>query len=956
MNEKGKFSGNLRLSPKGKEEPDSDNEYTRDMWLEDALNDPEFEEDIKKSIEKHRECVKMTMDPKDLVVHMVAESHIDCAWLWRFEQTRRKAYKTFKKAVYHAKRFPNKFVYALSEPLLLQWIKEDEPELFKEIQDVVKTGGIELVGGSFVEPDCMMPSGEAFVRERLYGMRFYRDNFGVLPKVEWFLDSFGYNYGLPQILVKSGAKYFWTTKITWNYYTTFPFVNFWWQGPDGTRILTANFGMGHGPVESWMRFEMGHRPLKKDGRKVWNYEMGYEDIDEHVDMDRICPHTGYFFGRGDGGHGPTHQEVAIAMTYEKIGYGKWSRAETFYDELAKWADDFPVWNDELYLENHQGCFSNHSQVKRGNRKFENLLTTIESLGIITSLANPSFKHPMESIEDMWIRTLKNQFHDVLPGSSIPEVYDDCWDDWEYCDKEINRIIKEVGKALGKETQKKPQTAYIYLYNQVSWKRTDRVFIPISIFTEPPKLHTDGKPNYIRLTSVKGNQFIGQPIAAEPEGTVERMPAGWWAVVTLESVSITPFTVELLSDEESMMMKSSAKVEANGLKISANGTFIELDAKTGAMLTLKVDGINGGQNLVKGTHSNLSYAYLDDSKEWPAWNLTREYWKYPLDMTNDKDVSISVAESGPVFIKININRTFGVSPVTQTIEFFSGCQEIYMQYLTNWKTEKALIKVAYDTTTNADKVVADICYSAIERSTKPKSASDKARFEKICHKYIDLSTPDNLWGIAIVNEGKYAFDATGGEMRLSMLRSPLYPGPAGEAWVIEERKINKEKYGHEVPNYSELGPFKCRYALLPHTGGALVDGKGKPNAVVKRSAEQFNQPIVVIPTEGFSQTKLESVNKATSIIEIEPANVYLGVLKYNEWEKTGTIILRVVETSGIPTEAKVVFNQELGSKIKSVKPVDLLERPIEAHFVWNASNQTLAFPIRGFEILTFEISL
>ena len=956
MNEKGKFSGNIRLNPKGKEEPDSDNDYTRDMWLEDALNDPEFEADIKASVEKLQECVKMTMDPKDLVVHMVGESHIDCAWLWRFEQTRRKAYKTFKKAVYHAKRVPNKFVYALSEPLLLQWIKEDEPELFKEIQEVVKAGGIELVGGSFVEPDCMMPSGEAFVRERLYGMRFYRDHFGILPKVEWFLDSFGYNYGLPQILVKSGAKYFWTTKITWNYYTTFPFVNFWWQGPDGTRILTANFGMGHSPVQSWMRFEMGHRPLKKDGRKVWNYEIGYEDIDEHVDMERICPHTGYFFGRGDGGHGPTHQEVAVAMTYDKIGYGKWSRVERFYDELAKWAEDFPVWNDELYLENHQGCFSNHSQVKRANRKFENLLTTIESLGIITSLANPSFKHPMESIEHMWIRTLKNQFHDVLPGSSIPEVYDDCWDDWEYCDKEIDRIIKEIGKALGSEAEVNPQTANIYLYNQLPWKRTDRIFIPITIFKDQPKLDASGKPNYIKLTSIDGVSYIGQPIAAEPEDTIERMPVGWWAVVTLPSMSVTPFTVELLGDEESAKMASSAKVENDGLKISANGTTIELDPKTGAILVLKVEGINNGHNLVKGTHSNLSFAYLDDSKEWPAWNLTREYWKYPLNMTNDKDVNISVAALGPVFTKIEITRTFGISPVTQIIELFNGCPEIYMQYLTNWKTEKALIKVAYDTATDAEKVVADVCYSAIERSTKPKSAADKARFEKICHKYIDLSTTDKKWGIAIVNEGKYAFDATDGEMRISMLRSPSYPGPAGEAWVIEERKMNREKYGHEVPQFSELGPFKCRFAVLPHNGGALVDQNGKPSAIVKRSAEQFNQPIVVIPTKGFSKTVLEAVNKGLSIIEIEPENVYLGVLKYKEWNKTGTLILRVVESSGVSTQGKIILNQEIADKIKSIKAVDLLERQIQSEFDWNKETRTLSFPIKGFEILTFEISL
>jgi len=218
----GRYSGNERLDPKTLVEPDPDNEQTKKMWLEEMVKDEHFIADQKKKIESWQKIVGQTMNPSELQVHLTGESHIDCAWLWRFEQTRQKAAITFKHAIEHARMYPGQFNFALSEPLLLDWIKEDDPSLFKEIQETVKSGEIELVGGSYVEPDCMLPSGEAFVRERLYGMRFCNEHFGKMPTVEWFLDSFGYNWGLPQILAKSGAKYFWTTKITWNMYTRFP--------------------------------------------------------------------------------------------------------------------------------------------------------------------------------------------------------------------------------------------------------------------------------------------------------------------------------------------------------------------------------------------------------------------------------------------------------------------------------------------------------------------------------------------------------------------------------------------------------------------------------------------------------------------------------------------------------------------------------------------------------------
>ena len=244
----------------------------------------------------------------------------------------------------------------------------------------------------------------------------------------------------------------------------------------------------------------------------------------------------------------------------------------------------------------------------------------------------------------------------------------------------------------------------------------------------------------------------------------------------------------------------------------------------------------------------------------------------------------------------------------------------------------------------------MAYCAIEAKTNPEVPCDISRFEKICHKYFDLSTPDKNWGLAMLNEGKYAFDIKGGEMKLTLLRACEYPAPAPEAWVNQERQINKEKHDHEVPKFSGMGPFKCRYALLPHSGGALTNSDGTPNVSVKKKAEEFNTPIIIIPSETIEESQKES----SSLLEILTPNVYLGALKKNEWNGTGTVIVRFVEGSGIKSVAKIKFGPELKKRISSIKAIDLLEREIEFKYDWDKDNGILTFQIGKFEICTFEL--
>jgi len=837
--------------------------------------------------------------------------------------------------------------------LLLDWIKQDDPDLFKQIQETVKAGNIELVGGSYVEPDCMMPSGESFVRQRLYGMRFYRDNFNILPEVEWFLDSFGYNRGLPQLLTKSGAKYFWSTKITWNLQTTFPFVNFWWQGPDGSKILTGHFHMGgEGAISSWKKFGIGHRLLKDKGQKIWNYKDNYDDLINHVG-EEYCPHVGYFFGLGDGGHGPTHKEVAIANELAKSPMFKWSRIEKFFEELNKYSERFPIWDDELYLETHRGCFSNHSEVKRYNRKFENVLISLEILAVLTSLIIPDYSYPTEQFEQLWKTTLKNQFHDVLPGSSIPEVYDDCWDDWKLQKSSFSNILKLISSKISSPNgnQNSKSEVNLFLFNSLPWERTSRLFIPATILDQTILEEKDWKPKPAKILSLNSEKFecCCQPVSKDDDSWKNPQSAGWWTIVTLKPLSLTPVKL-VLTKELTVQSKNTISLNI----ISNEITHLELSQTTGAFVDLRTEKLNNGSNLLKGISSNLTNGFLDDDKTFPAWNLTPEYWNFPLDLPNDKGVEIEVVDNGPIFVSLQIKRLLGKDTVIQKITLFETLPEIYLEYITDWSQPNTMLKIRYSTATESEVATVDGAYAVVNFKTNPETPCDKARYEKICHKFVDVSSPEKSWGIALINDGKYAFDVNGGDYQLTLLRSPKYTPPSPEAWVNLERKLNKDLYNHEPPEFTELGPFRCRYLLYPHSGSTLTNPDGTPNPNVRRKAEEFNNPITIIPVEGINNIENESLLNGESILEVSPSNITLGALKYEEWKKDNSIIIRFFEGCGLPVSAEAKFHPKIAERIIRIEETDLLERSLDQTPKWDEEEGVISFKMEKFELRSFKI--
>ncbi len=944
----GHYSGSKKLDTNSIEETPIDDERTRKLWLEESIDDPENIDEIRIFLKDLIEKISKTMDPSKINIHMVGQSHIDLAWLWTFAQTRKKGIVTLEKVLLHIEQIPD-FHFAVSSPQLLAWIKEDNPSLFKKLKEAVKKGNIELVGGSFLESDCMMPDGESFIRQRLYGMRFYRDEFKKLPNTEWFLDSFGYNVGLPQILTKSGAKFFWTSKLTWNRITDFPFVNFLWESPDGSQILTCNFGQNKEAFDKWSSFKFGRHLLKKGAKKIWNYEDGYSNFNDAINPEKYCTAVGFFNGAGDGGHGPTHKEVAEMINYVKIGEDlnlniKWSTVNKFFTEVEKYKNQLPVWSDELYLETHRGTFTTHGAVKRHNRKLETLIKAAETLCSIISLFDDGFKYPFSIIEKTWKKILLNQFHDILPGSSIIEVYDDVYKLWQECYQDLNKLI---GSCL--ERIKTNGKNNIIFYNLLPWERSGRVFIPLNEIDLKIELDEEGKPPYGRLDLSNGEFTICQPVQSEFDDDLNNRSAGWWA-----NISILPYGV--LSGKFSLTENKTSNIfvslEKNP-RLANSLVQLELNSKSGALRELKAVYLNYGKNLIHGEANFVVKGYEDKGGiEYPAWNLTREYWKFPKNY-NEDNANITILDEGSVFSSLKIVRTLGDSEITQIIRLFKDDPIIYCSWSSDWRNENILLKIALDTNTASKTVVVDEMFCALNQSTLPKTPSDKARFEKIMHQYADLSTTDNSWGIALLNEGKYAFDCSGDRIRLTLHRSPKYPRPSAESWAKMERLARKKKCGDKVPKYTGLGPISCQFAYFPHRGGALKDHFGKPFAIVKKAAEEFNNPIIA---------KKISSNQDGSLIYDEldilvQDNVEITALKRNEWKKSNSIIIRFNELCGKDTQANVFLSNRLVEKISKINQVDLLERDLNKQdFIWNPSDNELKFEIHKFEIKTFEFIL
>lgn len=641
---------------------------------------------------------------------LTGHAHLDLAWLWPVEETRRKGRRTFANVLSLMERYPG-FTFSQSSAQLYDWIEQDVPEMFEKVRTRVAEGRWEPVGGSWTEPDCQMPSGESFVRQLLYGQRYFASRFGRRSTVAWLPDVFGFSPALPQILRGTGISGFFTYKLKWNETNKFPYDLFIWEGLDGSRVTAHSFenpGMDYNGDVS-----------PRDLTGTWRNFRGKRDHPESL----------FSFGWGDGGGGPTERMLESydrLKEFPALPRLRMARVDEFFDSLP--CEGLPRWVGELYLELHRGTLTTQGRTKRLNRAAEHRLLEAEAFSTLAALRGA--KYPREELEAAWKAVLLNQFHDILPGSSISEVY-------ERAERELSGVVESAERlrdaAPGGMDGPEPVVGNASLYPR-----------PLSVILP------DSAPVPEGLASQHTEDGL---LVHEPSRRVAGL--GWTALSAAEAVA------ERVTEARATRSGNGAVLENGVLRVEILGD--------GTLAS--VYDPEAGREALSGRGNRL-VAYSDRPREWEAWDVDEDYELGGEELGGVE--AIEVVEEGPLRAAVRVERRFRGSRIAQTYRLLSGSQRLDVATHIDWHERRVLLRALFPVAVRSHEATFETMFGAVRRPTHRNTSWDAVRFEVSGHRFCDLSEPG--YGVALMNDGRYGHSARDGVLGLSLLRSPMYPDP------------------------------------------------------------------------------------------------------------------------------------------------------------------------------------
>lgn len=824
----------------------------------------------------------------------VGHAHLDLGWLWPVRETRRKAGRTFSTALRLIEEYPQ-YVFGASQPQAYEWVKTDYPRLYDRIKQAVADGRWELQGAMWVEADMNVPSGESLVRQCLFGMRFFRDEFGKAPDHLWLPDVFGYSAALPQILVKSGVSVFMTQKISWNETNSFPHHTFVWEGIDGTRILSHflpsnNYNCSNSP------------------EKLRSAMQNFKQVDVRDDFLNL-------YGIGDGGGGPSraHIELAIrAADCEGLPKVKLAAASEFFDLMREAGEaDLPKWVGELYLELHRATLTTQALAKRENRVLEQTLHDVEMLGVLAGSSDRA------ALEALWKDTLLHQFHDILPGSSISEVYEDLHAANANNLVTLARLREEALATLHGPAADAP-SCYV-VYNTLSWRRHVLALIPWNAATTPS--FTDGDGNaliaqptehgYLVPLTVPSIGHTTTRISAAPdaEESTSRASSDTTAPDAVAPVGTAGTTGRIPQNPREIRWSSPTIIPVIGdeqtlensilrVKIAANGTIVSIYDKE-----YNREALSGPANRL--------LLWEDYPYSWDAWDVSHYYRETSPEQATL--VERELVENGPLRASISQTLQIGSSSIYQRVSLEAESRMVQVETQVDWKETHRFLRVQAEPAVHAETATYEIQFGVVRRPTHANTSWDQARFETVGHRFVDISQPD--YGLALLNDGKYGHYIRDGIMDLALLRGATYPDP-----------------------HADIGAHRFTFAYYPHPlAFEMTD-------VVER-AHELNAACIPWP---LADTPADTT---LSHFEVSGGGVKLETIKHAEDDES--VILRMYETRG--ARRRVSLRGRL--RWARIEETNLLEEspvPLEPRLDGEAFASAIDLEFGPFEIRTFRV--
>ncbi|MCP3967849.1 MAG: alpha-mannosidase [Lentisphaerae bacterium] len=641
-----------------------------------------------------------------LNVAAVGHAHIDTGWLWPVRETIRKCGRTFANQLALIKEYPG-YVFGASQPQHYQFTKDHYPELYGQIKQAVANGTWEPQGGMWVEADCNLISGESMIRQFLYGKNFFMDEFGFDVKNLWLPDVFGYSAAMPQIIKGCGCDYFITQKISWNIYNKFPHHTFNWRGIDGSEVLT------HFPPEDTYNAMILPEEMVPGQDKFQEADT----VNEFISL----------FGIGDGGGGPRRDYIERAhrmANLEGCPKVKMGRSDEFLERLNSFRDKLSTWSGELYLEKHQGTLTTQAGVKKRNRQLEYLLKHVEF--IYSCL--PYAEYPDAEMDKNWKLLLINQFHDIIPGSSIARVYKEAHEQYDEIFASCNQLLESAAGQLFETSSDS-----MVMFNPLGCAFNGPVELP---------------------EGWTGASCNGTSLPAQQEGN---------AVVAEVSIPAYSF-ISIEKKEEAAEKSTCCKKD-----LVLENDFIRYEFDSNGRLIHAIDKEVDHELIKPGEHANVLSVYNDVPVEYDAWDVDISY--ETMYMEDAIGISSSKTIDGKLRQILGFELKISNSTIKQQVVLGQG-KRLDFKTEIEWDEDHRMLRTRFPFNVNTSEATFDIQYGFIKRFSERNTSWDIARYEVPAHRYSDIS--DSQYGIALLNDCKYGHSAHGNVLEINLLRAPKFP--------------------------------------------------------------------------------------------------------------------------------------------------------------------------------------